>query len=417
MPIVKAISGHTTCQKVKTYLEKRNRALARDFFNLSWDERDMEECDESLKEFVEWADEMDLTRKKQGNDLPYEGRRARTYKHFVISPDPEDNIDLPALRELACAWATRFFDDYQIAIVYHDDNASNIPHAHLIVNCTNLTTGNRLQTDNPFELNRALQDMARERGLSGLSNILPKKDGTSREKDAEERLKPRTSQPVYMSRPEREIAESGGYSWVSDIRSRVSVARNLARNESEFRQICGMLGLSIADNSARATNRDWIFSLSDEPRCKVTGGRLGYLYSKASLENSFANMAAYHPDASASRTILKAARNAVIINDLCDLDKMANVLETCARHSVRSISEIDARIAILDTKGPEASSDLREARKYVIEKNLLPQKAAPRRHLEHEEPSESSRRQRHGSSDSRRSQGQQQQRQRDRSGR
>lgn len=42
MPIVKAISGHTNCQKVKTYLEKRNRALARDFFNLSWDERDME---------------------------------------------------------------------------------------------------------------------------------------------------------------------------------------------------------------------------------------------------------------------------------------------------------------------------------------------------------------------------------------
>lgn len=62
MPIVKAISGHTSCQKVKTYLEKRNRALARDFYNLSWDERDMEGYDEVLKNAVEWDDEMDATR-------------------------------------------------------------------------------------------------------------------------------------------------------------------------------------------------------------------------------------------------------------------------------------------------------------------------------------------------------------------
>ncbi|QWT17504.1 hypothetical protein KPC83_06630 [Collinsella sp. zg1085] len=45
--------GHTNRQKVKTYLEKRNRALARDFFNLSWDERDMEGYDETMKDAVE----------------------------------------------------------------------------------------------------------------------------------------------------------------------------------------------------------------------------------------------------------------------------------------------------------------------------------------------------------------------------
>lgn len=74
----------------------------------------------------------------------------------------------------------RFFGDYQVAIVYHDDNESRIPHAHLIVNCTNLVTGNRLHTDNPFELNRALQDMARERGLNGFSNIMEHDEGISR---------------------------------------------------------------------------------------------------------------------------------------------------------------------------------------------------------------------------------------------
>mgnify|MGYP000422215814 CR=1 FL=1 len=88
MPIVKAISGHTNCQKVKTYLEKRNRAMARDFFNLSWDERDMEGYDETMKNVVGWDDEMDATRVRCGNDEPYEGRRVRTYKHFIISPTP-----------------------------------------------------------------------------------------------------------------------------------------------------------------------------------------------------------------------------------------------------------------------------------------------------------------------------------------
>lgn len=72
MPIVKVISGHTNCQKVKTYLEKRNRALAGDFFNLLWDERDMEGYDETMKDVVGWADEMDATRVRCGNDEPYE---------------------------------------------------------------------------------------------------------------------------------------------------------------------------------------------------------------------------------------------------------------------------------------------------------------------------------------------------------
>ncbi|WP_303132863.1 relaxase/mobilization nuclease domain-containing protein [uncultured Olsenella sp.] len=206
MPIVKAISGHTNCQKVKTYLEKRNRALARDFFNLSWDEREMQGYDEAMKDAVEWADEMDATRVRCGNDEPYEGRRARTYKHFIISPDPDDHIDLPVLRELAGAWAMRFFGDYQVAIVYHDDNQNQIPHAHLVVNCTNLVTGNRLHTDNPFELNRALQDMARDRGLNGLSNVMEHDEGLSRlaAKDEPEKTA-RTMQPTYMSRPEREL--------------------------------------------------------------------------------------------------------------------------------------------------------------------------------------------------------------------
>lgn len=170
MPILKPISGHGSTGGIRRYLEKGGRALARDLFNLSYDERDAGALGEDAKEACAWDAEMDATRAAFGTDAPWRGKPARTFKHFVLSPDPGDDIDLATLRELACSWALRHFDDHEIAIVYHDDNARGIPHAHIVVNNANLRTGYRMQTQHPEDLNRDLQDMARERGLSGLSN-------------------------------------------------------------------------------------------------------------------------------------------------------------------------------------------------------------------------------------------------------
>ncbi len=100
MPILKVISGHTGCKNVKRYLEKNNRAITKDLFNLSWDEREMEGYEDSLRDDIDWAEEMDSTRELLGNHTAYEGRKARTYKHFVISPNPDDSITIDQLREL-----------------------------------------------------------------------------------------------------------------------------------------------------------------------------------------------------------------------------------------------------------------------------------------------------------------------------
>lgn len=71
--------------------------------------------------------------------------------------------------------------EHEIAIVYHGDNARGIPHAHIVVNNANLRTGYCMQTQHPEDLNRDLQDMACERGLSGLSNDrAPSSSTTSR---------------------------------------------------------------------------------------------------------------------------------------------------------------------------------------------------------------------------------------------
>lgn len=86
MPILKPISGHTGCRNVRRYLEKNGRAIARDFFNLSWDEREMAGYDEAGKEAVEWDREMNRTRASFGQ------RRAL---------QRQEGPDLQALRHLA----------------------------------------------------------------------------------------------------------------------------------------------------------------------------------------------------------------------------------------------------------------------------------------------------------------------------
>ena len=111
---------------------------------------------------------MDETRRAYRNDTSCGDMPARTYKHYVISPDPGDAVSLDGLRDLAVAWARDNFPDYEVAIVYHDDNASRIPHAHVIVNNTNLATGRRLQNPDPRALKHNLQTLAKGRGLSDL---------------------------------------------------------------------------------------------------------------------------------------------------------------------------------------------------------------------------------------------------------
>lgn len=282
MPILKPISGHGATGGIRRYLEKGGRALARDLFNLSYDERDAGALGDEAKEACAWDAEMDATRAAFGTDAPWRGKPARTFKHFVLSPDPGDDIDLAALRELACSWALKHFGDHEIAIVYHDDNARGIPHAHIVVNNANLRTGYRMQTQHPEDLNRDLQDMARERGLSGLSNDRAP-ESPSKARGRAGAGGPRSRRSVYLGRAEKEIMRSGGYSWVGDIRARVALAKTTARDEAEFLGILDALGVHVADNSAKARRDDWVFSLAEEPSKKVSGERLGFVYGKEIL--------------------------------------------------------------------------------------------------------------------------------------
>lgn len=96
VPLVKCINGHTGCAATERYLERDGRAIGHDFINLACIERE----DGSV---IGWAAEMDEFRSLYGNDEPYRGKPAITYRHYIVSPDPADKIDLERLRELSTA--------------------------------------------------------------------------------------------------------------------------------------------------------------------------------------------------------------------------------------------------------------------------------------------------------------------------
>ena len=116
MPYVKCISGHTSACAVQRYLERGGRALATDFLNI---DAPVSGVRDGLEDHgrIDWWREMDRTRAAFGNDAAWNGRRARTWKHYILSPNPEDGIELPRLRRLATAWAKENFGDYEVAIV------------------------------------------------------------------------------------------------------------------------------------------------------------------------------------------------------------------------------------------------------------------------------------------------------------
>lgn len=260
-----------------------------------------------------------------------------------------------------------------------------------------ILTGLRIQIPNPFELNRGLQDMAEQRGFGYLRDEVDADDGFGKlaSKGDEPATLGLSKQEYYLSRAERRVLESGEYSWVNDIRDRVSMAKNLARNESEFRQILDMLEVDVDDNSPKANRADWIYSLRDQGARRVGGERLGYTFGKEALQSRFARSSAARPTIAASKNFMAIAVQATEINDLVELHNLAFTLELNGRYGIAGIDDYARRISSLESKREHVETprqkdritaqitQLEQAREFVREKALLPQQrpARPKRQL------------------------------------
>jgi len=368
VPLVKCINGHTGCAAAERYLERDGRAIGHDFVNLGCVERE----DGST---IGWAAEMDETRALYGNGEPYRGKPAITYRHYIASPDPADNIDLEGLRELALAWVRKHFGEYQVAIVYHNDNEHAIPHAHIVVNNTNVETGRRLHIPDPKGLNRDLQQMARERGLGYLTN---KPSVFNRHAKGGEA---RTTQREFKGRAERRIEREGGCSWVADIRERARTARALARNEDDYRSLLGVLGIELSLNSPNARQRDYLYAFANHPSRKVGGEKLGRPYGKRALEFEWLMRSPFREE-----KLREIAEHAILIKDLDELRENARIVETLKDYHFASIDGIDRAIMWFERLANNSNSQqgrndaveklerLRQARQFAVENRMLPER-------------------------------------------
>ena len=309
------------------YLERDGRALAVDFLNLP---APAIEPGSELPGYgpYDWARDMDATRAAAGNDAPWRGKRARTYKHYVLSPDPGDRIELDDLRRLTMAWVRENFDDYEVAVVYHDDNKGRIPHAHVVVNNTNIRNMLRLQDPEPRALKRSVQRLAKEAGLSYLKDVR-----------ADAGPPHRTLQRRYMRRAEAELDARGEYSWVADIRCRVEIARAVAKDAGDFKDMLGAMGVDVSDNSEKAARRDWVFALSAAPTRKVSGESLGLSYGRERLLARFSSGASVLASGGVS-AIAEIAAEAVRIGDMEELRDLAEAVSFVDGNRIRSMAEL-----------------------------------------------------------------------------
>ena len=309
---------------------------------------------------------MDTTRAMMGNDTPYRGRKARTYKHYVFSPDPRDGIGLSELRSVAMSWVRENFGDYEVAIVYHDDNEHHIPHAHVIVNNTNLVTGRRLQDTDPRALKRSAQRIATENGLSSYVDE-PADPETGIVPDS----RPYARRSVRAS--ERSLVHRGEYSWVADIRARVDIAKGIARNPGGFEAALARMGVSVRESAS--TKGDWVYSLTETPSRQVTGSKLGASYAKSEVTSWLRSPVRTRPEAITTEGARRLASDAIEVHDLGELARLSEAVDVVSRGGFTSLRGID--LAIERTRratGKEAIVQrLERTREYCATHHMLPE--------------------------------------------
>ena len=359
MPMLKTIAGHTSARGICRYLTRKNRALESDYINIDAPDPAHPEAT------FDWARVMDSTRRAFGNNLPWRGKRVRTYKHYLVSPDPEDGISLDALRDLATSWAREHFSEYEVAIVYHDDNEGGIPHAHVVVNNTNIETGRRLQDPDPKALAASLQGIAEQQGLSALRP--PKRTGVAaRAERRNPKRQPETYRGECVRRAEQELTERGEYSWTADIRARVRIARTVARSEVEFRSLLSSMGVTVSDNSPRAQRRDWIYAFADHPSRRISGERMGLLYGRERLEPLLHSGGVRRLEDAGERAIASIAKRAVEVGDLAELKRLSGAVALIEASRALCLGDLGM---FVQGRGDAAQ----EAAAYAMEMGLLPQ--------------------------------------------
>ena len=414
MAMVKSIASNVKCvYHIQDYLEKNNRAIARDFLNFPTD-RDHTR---------NWSYFFDKARAQYGNDRQWGGKDPVTYQHFIVSPDPRDGVDLDMLRAFVTEWASDLFGGgegslgtFEVAIVYHDDNKRGIPHAHVVVNNTDFDTGKKLHISNSQNkfLATHLQELAVKHGL------------TAFEQDGPAKLEPTLK--IKRTAAENAIRKERKFSWKQELRNVADIAVRTSDSVPQFLDACAAYGVEVSESRSDA---GYVYAHPANPtRWRCSGKQLGESYTPKGIrerieqvrpriaalrEKLRPNVLAAAPDANrvevravadASKTeqrhatpeekaaALKAIRDAcrnaervAVVDRSVTIDQVASTLRAVERFGIRCQADflremqgIQKSMAVAKKQGhldPELEQSLKEqygrlaAAKRVAEKSSM----------------------------------------------
>lgn len=174
-----------------------------------------------------------------------------------------------------------------------------------------------------------------------------------------------------MRRAEREIEGKGGYSWVADIRSRVTIAKRLAQNPEEYIDLLETMGVQVTDASPKGGRDDWLYALQGHETWRIRGENLGLAYGRRAVEGVLRGN-----DEPLREGIGKVASEAILLQDYGRLEALAETLDVQGRFGIRCMDDYDRRIASMERRGDgQMAERLRTARDFADELGLLPQNA------------------------------------------
>lgn len=253
MPFLKTISGGAgSCKQVDDYL--------------SFGHRSVEDHEERMERYLAgdksasrsmafghspglpdspfgWHKVMDATRKRFGKDKPpewFEKKRKsnpnliwRNYYQWILSPDPRDHASAEEVGQLAQEWCERVWpadQGWQWIWSVHDDNASGVMHAHIILNAVNAATGLKVQisSEDSDMLDHQAQKIGEEHGMNFFPDLADWRAAVR-----EGRQTP-TIQSVRMSAAERSLRRRGRRSWVAEIRDAIDRSIENSSDWDEF---------------------------------------------------------------------------------------------------------------------------------------------------------------------------------------
>ena len=225
-------------------------------------------------------DEMQATKEVWGKT------GGRTYKHFVQSFAPDENITPEQAHEIATQFAEQcpLFKGFEVLIATHKDREHI--HTHFVVNSVNFEDGHKFQMKST-----ELQDMkdlsdklCRERGLT-----ITQKGKTFHGEDREETTAYSKEQYQLLQKAEQGKTDS----YVQDIALAVLECREQATSREDFKMLMSERGYAVKweDSRKHITFTDTSRQEHGEKKHSVRNNKLEQYYhmdfSKEGLEREF----------------------------------------------------------------------------------------------------------------------------------